>query len=338
MQLQFAVTHGILFCCKQIPPLLFSLESILKRAVSISIGSSSRNKSVQIQLLGETVQIERIGTDGDLQKAAELYRELDGKVDAFGVGGTDLGFAVNGKFFLLHSIQSMVEPVQKTPLVDGNGLKILLESQAAQFLENNLKGLNHKKPAKSLLVSGVDRWGLATSFDKAGYQCVYGDLMFALGIGIPIRSIAAMKVLASILIPVVSRLPFHWIYPTGESQETRKPKWEKYFDWADVIAGDCHYIHRYMPDSMPGKIIVSNTTTENDRKFFQQAGIFALMTTTPILEGRSFGTNMMEAALVAVTGWNGPISYARGSDYLLHLNKTIDTIQMQPQFQILNPL
>ena len=54
----------------------------MKRAVSISIGSSKRNKAVQVELLGEQVSIERIGTDGDMEKAAQLYRELDGKVDA----------------------------------------------------------------------------------------------------------------------------------------------------------------------------------------------------------------------------------------------------------------
>jgi hypothetical protein len=62
------------------------------------------------------------------------------------------------------------------------------------------------------------------------------------------------------------------------------------------------------------------------------------MTTTPVLDGRSFGTNMMEAALVAVSNWNRPISYANNSAYLVHLKKTIESIQMEPQFQILNPL
>ena len=318
-------------------PILF-FGAFLKRAVSISIGSSKRDKTVQRELLGETVLIERIGTDGDIQKATELYRELDGKVDAFGVGGTDLGFVIDGKFYLVHSIQSMIQHVHKTPLVDGNGLKILLESQAAQILENHLKDSKILKPTKALLVSAADRWGLAVSFAQAGYDCIFGDLIFALGISLPIRSIPSMKILASILIPVVSRLPFHWIYPIGESQEKRKPKWGSYFNWADVIAGDCHYIHRYMPDSLPGKIIVTNTTTETDRKFFQQAGIHALMTTTPVLEGRSFGTNMMEAALVAATGWKAPISYAKDSEYLQHLKNTIDSIQMEPQFQVLNPL
>ena len=71
----------------------------MKRAVSISIGSSKRDKAVEIELLGEKVSIERIGTDGDMEKAAQMYRELDGKVDAFGVGGADLGIYVDRKWY-----------------------------------------------------------------------------------------------------------------------------------------------------------------------------------------------------------------------------------------------
>jgi hypothetical protein len=47
-------------------------------------------------------------------------------------------------------------------------------------------------------------------------------------------------------------------------------------------------------------VIVTNTTTEEDRVLFQQRGIKHLLTSTPLLQGRSFGTNMMEAALTAV--------------------------------------
>ena len=48
----------------------------MKRAVSISIGSSRRDKVVEVKLLGEQVSIERIGADGSMEKAAQLYREL----------------------------------------------------------------------------------------------------------------------------------------------------------------------------------------------------------------------------------------------------------------------
>ena len=53
-------------------------------------------------MMGEKMIIERIGTNGDMEKAANLFRELDGKVDAFGLGGLVifLRFArqVNGIF------------------------------------------------------------------------------------------------------------------------------------------------------------------------------------------------------------------------------------------------
>ncbi len=44
----------------------------MKRAVSISIGSSKRDKAVVVTLLGEQVSIERLGTDGDMEAAASI--------------------------------------------------------------------------------------------------------------------------------------------------------------------------------------------------------------------------------------------------------------------------
>jgi hypothetical protein len=67
--------------------------------------------------------------------------------------------------------------------------------------------------------------------------------------------------------------------------EKRTPRFQKYFEWATVINGDCHYITRYMPDRLDGKIIVTNTTSAADRELFRQSGVKYLMTTTPMLEG-----------------------------------------------------
>src|SRR3970040_1346672 len=95
----------------------------MKRAVSISIGSSKRDKAVEVNLLGEMVRIERIGTDGDMEKAAQLFKEMDGKVDAFGLGGADLGLLVDNKFYPLQSVKTIVRFVKQTPIVEGSGRK-----------------------------------------------------------------------------------------------------------------------------------------------------------------------------------------------------------------------
>lgn len=301
----------------------------MKRAVSISIGSSKRDKSVDVNLLGETVRIERIGTDGDMEKAAEKYRELDGAVDAFGVGGADLGLMVDERWYPLHSVEPMVRHIKKTPVVDGTGLKNTLEKRMVPVMEARIKPYLDEVGRRALITLGADRWGMTAAFENAGYECVFGDLMFGLGVGIPLHSTVQVKRMAALVMPIVGRLPFAWVYPTGEKQEKREPKWQKYYDWASVIAGDCHYIKRSMPDQLPGKIIATNTTTSADVEMFRLAGVKYLLTSTPVLEGRSFGTNMMEAALIAIAGKGRVLTHNE-------LDEMLDRLGFEPQLQELN--
>jgi hypothetical protein len=299
----------------------------LKRAVSISIGSSKRNKVVEVELLGEMVRIERIGTDGSMEKAAQLYRELDGKVDAFGVGGTDIGLTVGTKYYPLYSMQPMIRYIKRTPYVDGAGLRNTIERRIAPFLDGKIDGFIKDK--KVLITAGVDRWDMSISFMDAGYECVFGDLMFTLGIPVALLSASAVKRLAAIMLPIFGRLPFEWVYPLGEKQEIRTPKYEKYYQWASVIAGDCQYVKRHIPDRLEGKVVATNTTTTEDVELFRQVGIKYLVTSTPVLDGRSFGTNMMEAALIAAAGKGRKLTH-------VELSAILDQIGYQPQLQELN--
>ena len=299
----------------------------MKKAVSISLGSSKRDKAVEIELLGESISIERIGTDGDMEKAAQLFKELDGKVDAFGLGGTDIGVSVAGKNYPLHSVKPMFRFIQKTPLVDGSGLKHTLEKGVLQyFMEKHPDYIQEKN---SFVTSALDRWGLAKSFLDNGFKTRFGDLMFALSIPIPVKSEAGIKVLAALIMPIAGRLPFEWIYPTGEKQEVRVPKYEKHYQWASVIAGDCHYVKRHLPDDMEGKVIITNTTTPEDIELFRFVGIKYLVTSTPMLDGRTFGTNMMEAAMVAIAGKGRALDQDE-------LNELFTKLNFKPHIQELN--
>jgi len=307
----------------------------MKKAVSISIGSSKRDKKFPLQILGEEVVIERVGTDGDMEKAARMFNELDGKVDAFGVGGADLGFLIDEKFYRMHSVTKLVRGVKITPVVDGNGLKATLEYKVRAMLENTLS--DQISARRVLLTAGIDRWGLTSAFIDMGWECTFGDLMFGLGLPFPIRTEKSLRRLVGLLLPIVSYFPFSWLYPVGSEQEKHTPKWEEQFEWASVIAGDCHYITRYMPPRLDGKIIITNTTTTEDVALFKAAGVRTLVTTTPVLDGRSFGTNMMEAAIVAAIGRKEPVDYTDARDYIASLAKIVDQIPLTPQMQVLNP-
>lgn len=271
----------------------------MKRILSVSLGDPARDKVAEITLAGQTVRLERLGTGGDRDRAAALLREHDGRVDAFGLGGVDLGLEVDGHLYPLQAGQALARVVRHTPIVDGTGLKSTLEHSAAAFVDREFGPVAARRV---LLTSGADRWGLARGFAEAGYDLVLGDLMFALGVDWPLRSLTAGKRLARIALPVIGRLPFEWLYPTGARQSEWRPRFGRWFTWASVIAGDRHYLMRHRPARLDGKIIVTNTTTQADIEALMATGARAVITTTPVIDGRSFGTNVLEAALVALAG------------------------------------
>lgn len=178
-----------------------------------------------------------------------------------------------------------------------------------------------------LLTCGVDRFGMAAALNETGAEVLYGDLMFALGLPIPIYKLSALEKVAAVFAPIVVQFPFSWLYPTGSKQEEapNRKKYEKFYAWADIIAGDYHQIRKYMPDHMAGKTIITNTITPQDVDFLRQRRVKELITTTPDLDGRSFGTNVMEALLVAVLG--KPVSAITPEDYL----RLLDEIGFKPR-------
>lgn len=271
--------------------------------MSVSIGSAKRDHAVEVELLGESFRISREGTGGDMAKAAARFTELDGKVAAFGMGGIDLSLRAAGGTYRFRSAKQLVKGVHKTPVLDGTGLKGAVEGSTVAYLQREL-GIDFCGK-KVLLTSAVDRWGLAVALHDAGCEMVFGDLIYALGLPIPIRSWRGLKVLIRTIAPIVVQLPYKWLYPTGSEQEKtprRDPKTEALYEWADIIAGDWQFVRKFMPEDMRGKWVITNTTTAEDVEFMRARGIELLVTSTPRLDGRSFGTNVIEATMVALAG------------------------------------
>ena len=102
----------------------------MKKILGVSLGSSKRDHKVEIEILGEKVEIERRGTDGDVHKMMQIFQEYDGKVDVFGLGGTDLYLysGPQGKRYTIKESERIVKVIKKTPIVDGTGIKYVLEN------------------------------------------------------------------------------------------------------------------------------------------------------------------------------------------------------------------
>ncbi|MDD3840485.1 MAG: quinate 5-dehydrogenase [Clostridia bacterium] len=301
----------------------------MKRVVSVSVGSSTRNDTAQVEILGTDFLIERIGTDGDFKKAVEIIQELDGKVDAFGLGGLDVHLHCKNRKYTIRPALPLINAAKTTPVVDGSGLKNTLERKLIDMLIK--EQIVDFKGKKVLVVSGMDRFGMSEALVEAGCDTKFGDLIFALKVPLLIKNLNVLNILAITLMPILSRLPFEVLYPTGKKQEQNNTsKYEKFYNYADIIAGDFIYIKKYMPEDMKDKIIITNTVTSKDLEELKKRHVKMLITSTPNLNGRSFGTNVMEAVLVALSGKKPEELTA--DDYIDLLRK----IDFKPRIERLN--
>jgi hypothetical protein len=273
----------------------------MKRIVSVSLGSSSRDHRTTVDLLGESFEIERIGMDGSIDRATAKLRELDGTVDAIGLGGIDVYLYAGAKRFALRDGLRLLDAVKSTPVVDGSGLKNTLEREAVRFVRDEL-GVA-LAGTSVLMVSALDRFGMAQAFVDAGADVLFGDFIFALDLDKPVRGLAEFEALAERYLPDACKLPFQFFYPTGKKQDREpQPKYPQYYAQAAIVAGDFHFMRQFMPAKLDGKIVLTNTLTARDVEELRVRGVSQLVTTTPDFGGRSFGTNVVEAALLALLG------------------------------------
>jgi len=289
----------------------------MKKVVSVSLGSSSRDHHAVVTLLGEQFDISRVGTDGKLDAAIAKVHELDGNVDAIGLGGIDVYLYAGKHRYALRDGLRLLDAAKTTPVVDGSGLKNTLEREAIRFMQEDL-GID-LKGKKVLMVSALDRFGMAQALVDAGADVLFGDFIFALDLDKPVKGLHEFEEMAEKYLPDACKLPFQFFYPTGKKQDKPpQPKYPQYYHDADIIAGDFHFMRQFMPDDLNGKIVLTNTVTEKDVDELRKRGVKMLVTTTPDFQGRSFGTNVVEAALLALLGKKWDDVTADDYEHVLH--------------------
>ena len=173
----------------------------------------------------------------------------------------------------------------------------------------------------------MDRFGLAEALVEAGAKAVFGDLLFGLGLPIPIKKLESPASLATLIAPIITLLPISLFYPTGDRQNESCPRFSQYFQEANMIAGDLHYIRRYMPLELAGKMIITNTVTRDDEELLKDRKIATLVTTTPEI-GRTVLRHQYSGSGAATLAGKRPEAIT-AEDY----SRILDEIGVEPRIK-----
>ena len=194
----------------------------MKKIVSVSLGSSTRDHRAVVNLLGEEFDISREGVDGKLDAAIARVAELDGHVDAIGLGGIDVYLYAGSKRYALRDGLRLLNAAKITPVVDGSGLKNTLERNAVRFMQDELKIDLRGKHV--LMVSALDRFGMAQALVEAGADVLFGDFIFALDKDIAVRDLKTFEEMAESICRMRASFRSNSSIPPERSKRSRRSR------------------------------------------------------------------------------------------------------------------
>ncbi|MEN3015770.1 MAG: quinate 5-dehydrogenase [bacterium] len=266
--------------------------------VSISLGSSARNKSISFEVSKVRVNVCRFGVNGDFLVFAKLVESLqDGSVDSIGFGGIDLVLFLGDKFFFVKDAYKVYSKSTKVPIVDGSITKRILEKMVVQkLIDDGVISYTDRV----FLVSCLDRFEILRVLIQNKIRFLIGDLVFSLGVNKVLESVEDLESIAYVLLKDVLNLPFEFIYPVGSKQNREDLKIcdiVSNYDF-DVIVGDFHYIRKVLR-LLKGKLVVTNTVTLEDIEDMKSVGVRGVISMGICLSNRSFGANVLDCIFAA---------------------------------------
>ncbi len=274
---------------------------IERKVIEVSLGAPERDFDVSVSVLGERVRIRRVGTAGNLSLARALVKQYDGKVSCISLGGVNYYYRLGERKYPVPGAAALA-CAERTPVVDGSGVKKYIEPEIIGRMQSS--GEIDLRGRRVLFVSVLDRYDSALRMRALGADVWAGDPLFAMGIPLMLP-LSAFTALASVTMPLLSRIPLRFLYPHGDQTTAGNATGIRGFSY---IVGDIHLLRRRMPSRLDGVTVISASLRPSDETLIQSRNGQAIPLNR--LEGMSLAANVLEAVLVAILG-----RVPRGEDY-----------------------
>src|SRR5512136_2037405 len=237
-----------------------------------------------VHFLGYPIEIRRLGTGGDPDRAGACIAEYDGKVDAIALEGFAAQLKL-GAETRSHAVGAALKSATaRTPIVDGSGVRDGLERWAVMLADRAQPGIFAEKIV--LMTPGLNHSGLIDELNKHSRAIRYADpfVFFNLPDFPLVGSRQTLGRAASLTLDRLYDAPFRRLHPLAGTPHAHRP--ESPFHSADILAGDIGAIRRYAPALLEYKTIVVEYATAEDLEDLRERGVSIVVTLMPALDGK----------------------------------------------------
>ncbi len=282
----------------------------MKQVVSISLGPGSNDYAFDTEFLGQEFKVRRIGTDGDLEKAAALLLQWDKEADAIGLGSIKFPYGVGPRYLNKQKhgrIRELGAQVQ-TPVTIGNTLRDVSFEWALRFIEYQFG--SYFSNSRVLFLSGMYSYRIAKVMSEFTDNLTFADPILENGIPKFIHSLTDIKAYAHSAHEVLQWVPSKRLTHSVVPMHT----WNEYIirkamQKATIIVvpnyGFDDYLKNATLEELGGKTIISSTVNDDRVAFLKERGVDVIIDTTPKILQRVVAPNVLEALILAALGRHG---------------------------------
>jgi hypothetical protein len=232
----------------------------------------------------EEVLVERRGCGGDLDRAAALIVDFDGKAEAVALDGLPLNLEL-GAARRRHALTARLTQVaERTPVVDGSGIRSGLERWSVTLADRAEPGIFSQK--RILMVPGLNHVGLAQALGRRSPYLRFADPEVFFGLP-SLPGVGSRQTLQQADSLTLERLKEAAPLRLAPLPTPVRHRPSARFEWADVLAGDVRMIRRYGGPSLARRTVVVPCASDEDLEDLRQRGVSIVITTMPSFDPES---------------------------------------------------
>jgi predicted amino acid dehydrogenase len=308
----------------------------VKQIVSISLGKSSDDYEFAAEFLGQQFTIKRLGTDGDVNLAAELMEQWSTEAHAICLGGLNFDYAIGSSRAMGDQAKKvrMLKSRTSTPITTGERLRRVSYEWAIRHLQFK-HGNNYFNHAKVLFLSGMLNYHIAKVISEWTDNLTFADPIFENGIPKFLHSLDELGLYARGVHDVLS-----WV-PTRRLASSTAPvrAWNEYIirkaiQKTSILVVPTYDFYDYLKgcglEELGGKIIITSTVYEDRIQYLKERGVDVVIDCTPKILEQVVGFNVLEALIAAAL--DIPLNELTDDDLLEVISEQrLDPRQIYPQ-------
>jgi len=286
----------------------------MKRVVSVSLGSRTRDYSFRTGFLGERFEVTRVGTDGDAGTAMQVLAEFRDKADALGLGMVRDHYTVGTNRYAEAETRKLEQQALDTPITTGGKLREIVQEWTLRTAQAELG--NVFSNAKVLFLSGAHSYRLASILAESTDNLSFADPIVQFGIPSCLHTLDALELYAAGSHPILRVKSGRELIPSLAPLKFFNHLFLKRAirDAHVVVATHYDQLSHYGRAELDGKIVITSTVSGERIRELADKGVRLVLDCSIQPFAETVDLNAVEAMVMAAL--NKPAEDISHDDYL----------------------